>query len=309
MSTEIEYVDQNDPAAVLSVAQRSSTVLAKSSLVTKSLPISLVTALEAPIEWAELEQIFYACLRSGDDEAAHRCLERLTGRFGDTNHRVMALRGMYQEAVAQDELELRRVLQTYNDILKQDPMNVPMHKRRTALIRALGRPVDAIECLVHFLNSFPTDTESWCELADLYLEQNLHRQAIFCLEEAILVQPNAWNLHARLGELNYVASQVSSDGMTATHKSLTEAVRRFSRSVELCQHYLRGYYGLLLTTTTLLHMEEGQDAPEVARVVVKQLNQVATKKLKLIIAMSSNSTGPRQAEVIAAQALLDTGPV
>lgn len=305
MSNEIEYVDQNDPAAVLSVAQRSSTILAKSSLVTKSLPVSLVTALEEPLEWAELEQIYYACLRSGDDEAAHLCLKRLTGRFGATNHRVMALRGMYQEAVAKDELELRRVLQSYNDVLKADPMNIPMHKRRNALIRSLGRPVDAIDCLVHFLNSFPADTESWCELSDLYLEQNLHSQAIFCLEEAILMQPNAWNLHARLGELNYVASQASQEPTTASQKYLTAAVRRFARSVELCQDYLRGYYGLQLTTNQLLHMDEGKDVPELTRTVVKRLNEMATKKLKHIISASSHSTGPRQTEIIAAQALLD----
>ncbi|KAF7846115.1 hypothetical protein BT93_L5226 [Corymbia citriodora subsp. variegata] len=170
----------------------------------------------------------------------------------------MALRGLYQEAVAKDEVELRAILQSYNEMLRQDPMNVPIHKRRTALICSVGRYVDAIDCLVSYLNSFPGDAESWCELADLYQDQGMISQAIYCMEEAILLQPNAWNLHARLGELNYVASQSSSDGVSSTIKHLSEAVHRLSRSIELCQDYLRGYYGLKLATDKLLQLDLGK---------------------------------------------------
>ena len=70
----------------------------------------------------------------------------------------------------------------------------PIAKRRIALLRSLDRPSDAIDALVELLESSPTDVESWSELADIYTAQNLFPQAIFCLEEVLVVTPNAWNV-------------------------------------------------------------------------------------------------------------------
>lgn len=50
-------------------------------------------------------------------------------------------------------------------------------------------------------------------------------------------------MHARLGEVLYMAA-TASDGPQL--KRLTESLKRFSRSIELCDDYLRGYYGLKL---------------------------------------------------------------
>ncbi|KAK5090586.1 Inositol phosphatase SIW14 [Lithohypha guttulata] len=280
MATEMQHYNQNDPATVLSLSQRAPSMLSKSSLKPKSKLLSVVSAIEEPLEWAELEQIFLACLRSSDDETAHLCLERLTTRFGAENHRVMALRGLYQEAEAKNEEDLRRILQGYNKIVDADPMN--------------------------FLATFPSDAEAWCELSDLYQTQGMSSQAIFCLEEALLIVPNAWNLHARLGELNYLASQSGQEGAPANEKHLTEAVRRFARSVELCQDYLRGLYGLKIATDKLSTSQPARTAEAISSDVVQQLNNMAATKLKHIIKQdSAHAVGPKKAEIIAAQALLD----
>lgn len=69
-------------------------------------------------------------------------------------------------------------------------------KRRIALLRSLNRPADSIAALIKFLDAIPTDAEAWCELADLYQSQGLGSQAIFSLEEALLIAPNAWNVCA-----------------------------------------------------------------------------------------------------------------
>ena len=58
----------------------------------------------------------------------------------------------------------------------------------------MRRPADATEALVEFLESSPTDAEAWAELSDLYRSQGMSTQAIFSLEEALLVVPNAWNV-------------------------------------------------------------------------------------------------------------------
>ena len=306
MSNQMQYYNHDDPATAIGLSQKASSLLSKSSLKNKSQVLSVVSAIEEPSEWAELEQVFLACLRTGDDESAHLCLERLTARFGAENHRIMALRGLYQEAEAKTEEDLRRILQGYNQIVKEDPMNLPIHKRRTALIQSVGMPADALECLVQFLASFPSDTEAWCELSDLYQKQSLNQQAIFCVEEALLLAPNAWNLHARLGELNYLASQSGQEGVAANEKYLAESVRRFARSGELCQDYIRGYYGLKMATDKLVSVPQSKGADGLASDTLRQLNTTAVAKLKHIIKQSTSPTsGPRRAELIAAQALLD----
>ena len=67
-------------------------------------------------------------------------------------------------------------------------------KRRIALLRDLNQFTEAIDALVLVLESSPTDVESWQELAELYFSQNLFKQAIFCLEEVVLITPNAWTV-------------------------------------------------------------------------------------------------------------------
>lgn len=66
------------------------------------------------------------------------------------------------------------------------------------MLRSLHRSSDAIAALIELLDAIPTDAEAWCELADLYQAQGLGAQAIFSLEEALLVAPNAWNVRISL---------------------------------------------------------------------------------------------------------------
>jgi ER membrane protein complex subunit 2 len=63
-----------------------------------------------------------------------------------------------------------------------------------ALLRSLGRVSDAITALISLLDFSPTDGEAWSELSDMYFSQGLYPQAIFALEEVLVLQPNAWNV-------------------------------------------------------------------------------------------------------------------
>lgn len=54
-------------------------------------------------------------------------------------------------------------------------------------------------------------------------------------------------IHARLGEVLHIASTSGGSGNDATtERYLAESLRRYCRSIELCDDYLRGYYGLKL---------------------------------------------------------------
>lgn len=307
MSTSVLNHPSSDPASTLQAAQQASAILARASSVSTTFPASLLNTADTPELWSELERLLFACLRTGDDKSAFLCLEKLTERFGATNEKIMALKGLYQEAVAPNNEALQEILSDYNKILSENPMNAPIHKRRTALIKSLGLREQAISNLVDFLDAFPTDVEAWAELSELYFSQGLLSQAIFSLEEAVIVTPNAWNLHARLGELEYLLG-LSLEGAEG-QKHLMQAVQRFSRSIELCDDHLRGFYGLKLACARLLQKtgsQKGSTTPTIPQDKLEKLSRLASSKLEAIVKerLNGNASRVEQPELIAAQELL-----
>lgn len=106
------------PSAALQLAQQAPVVLQGSS-----------SASETVDQWATYENLLLSCLRTGDDEAAAKCMDRLEARFGADNERVMALRGLLSEAQAQNNGELEAVLKQYDAILEGNSTNIVGHDR------------------------------------------------------------------------------------------------------------------------------------------------------------------------------------
>ncbi|KAI2779491.1 TPR-like protein [Daldinia loculata] len=301
------------PAVALQHSQQAPAILGKSTgAISTSLFQSLLSAPETSELWTTYENLLLSCLRTGDDESAHQCLGRLVNRFGNDNERIMALKGLLKEADASDSATLNVILKEYEQILQDNPTNIPILKRRVALLRSIGRTSESVSVLISLLDISPTDAEAWAELADLYFSQGLYSQAIFALEEVLVLQPNAWNVHARLGEVLFIAAQSSDNA-----GQLGEAIKRFSRSIELCDGYLRGYYGLKLTTKQLLGdpskvsqsrtTSDGFAIPD--SVTLSKLDEVATEKLAEIVRRYSSGEkgwqGYDEAEVKAAKELLE----
>ncbi|KAK2768793.1 hypothetical protein FQN54_000649 [Arachnomyces sp. PD_36] len=308
-------LSSSDPHSSLQLAQEAPAFIQSQPATQPIFPFSLFSKPETPEKWINYEQLLLACLRTGDDKSAEKCLERLTTRFGPANERVMGLRGLFEEATAEDRRALEKILDGYEGVLRENPVNVPIMKRRVTLLRTLSKPVEATTALVEFLEAFPTDGEAWCQLAELYQSQGMTAQAVFSLEEALLIAPNAWNLHALLGEVEYV-STTSQNGGAESLKLLADSVRRFCRSIELCDDYLRGYYGLKLATNRLLTAITSTDAPSAQQLskgevdiqseeTLRKLNKLATTKLAEIVKTMSKSGRGNENELIAAQALLD----
>ncbi|KAI1468464.1 TPR-like protein [Daldinia caldariorum] len=304
---------QLPPAVALKHSQQAPAILKKSTgAISTSLLQSLVSAPETPELWTTYENLLLSCLRTGDDESAHQCLGRLANRFGNDNERIMALKGLLKEADASDAVTLNAILKEYEQILQDNPTNIPILKRRVALLRSIDRTSESVSALISLLDISPTDAEAWAELADVYFSQGLYSQAIYALEEVLILQPNSWNMHARLGEVLFVAAK-SSDNVG----QWAEALKRFSRSIELCDDYLRGYYGLKLTTKQLLGdsskvsqsrtAHDGFAIPDQA--TLSKLDELATEKLAEIV--RRNSAGEKgwqgydEAEIKAAKELLE----
>ncbi|ETS80369.1 hypothetical protein PFICI_07898 [Pestalotiopsis fici W106-1] len=303
------------PATALQLSQQAPKIFEEApGAISTSVLQSLFSASETPELWTIYENLLLSCLRTRDDGAAHQCLGRLINRFGDENERVMALVGLLKEAEAEDDATLEVVLKEYNAILDKNPTNIPIVKRRVALLRSLGRVSDAVAALLSLLDFSPTDSEAWSELSDMYFSQGLYPQAIFALEEVLVLQPNAWNIHARLGELLLMAAKSSQPADAS--RQLGEAVKRFCRSVELCDDYLRGFYGLKLATRKLLQeppkiakQSSDNDMPLPDATTLRRLDELATEKLAEITrkfaAGEKGWQGYDEAEVVAAKALLE----
>lgn len=115
---------QLSPSAALQLSQQAPNVLSESLSAVSSSPFSLFSAAETPELWIKYENLLLSCLRTGDERAAHECLERLTTRFGKTNERVMALSGLVKEADAQNPDDLEIVLKEYDEVLSEDSANI-----------------------------------------------------------------------------------------------------------------------------------------------------------------------------------------
>ncbi|KAF8455116.1 hypothetical protein BGX38DRAFT_1088644 [Terfezia claveryi] len=285
------------PSTILSLSQHAPPFLAHASSHT-----------DTPETWLLYENLLLTCLRSRDDSSARTCLDLLTARFGPHNERVMALRGLYDEATAKSQKDLEGILRRYEEILAEDPTNVPIHKRLISLLTSLHHLPRAISNLTTLLSTNPTDAESWAELSHLYFTQRLYAQALFCLEEIILIYPQAYNIFARMGEISYLMSSTQSNSSPNTPARdptdiLLDALKYYLRSIELCEDYLRGYYGLVVVCRRLLKTKVADKEK------VEALYERARAKLAEIVARAERRDkgweGYDEAEVQAARRLLD----
>lgn len=208
-------------------------------------PLSLLINSESPEKWQTYENLIVACLKTGDDKSAFECVEALIARFGEDNERVQALEGLYREAVAKNDAELQTILEDYEAIIKEDEANMRIRKRRVALLRSMGKTQEAFRALVKIVDVSPVDAEAWAEMAELNLTQGLYDKAVYCWEEVLLIVPNAWNVHARVAEVEWMWSAAIDDN-NEKMRLVSSSLRRYCRSIELCDDYLRGYYGLKL---------------------------------------------------------------
>ncbi|KAF2733737.1 protein prenylyltransferase [Polyplosphaeria fusca] len=302
------------PPTALQLSQKAPRIIANPPTSSLPWPLSLLFSAETPEAWVTHENALYACLRTHDDAAARQLLDRLSARFGESNERIITLRGIYEEATAKNNGELEVVFKKYEDILKQDPTNFGVRKRRVAVLKSLGRTSDAITALTMLVESSPTDLEAWAELGEMYAKVGEWARAIWCAEEVLLVMPNSWSAHAHLATLHYLSTQ-SSPHLAPLNLSL----KNFARSIELNDSYLRGYYGLKLVCQKLIPLlsesssvskrNQDEDGPPPNLETVKKLEELATSKLAEIVRRYQPGTKEWQgydgAEVIAARELLN----
>lgn len=208
--------------------------------------------LDDTTTWAVLLQHFHLSLITGRDSEAELILQRLTDRFGASCERVVLCKSQYIEATAG--------IEKAEEFLKsRESKEIIVQKRKAALIKFKNDDRNYIIQLLALLEFIPTDAETWTELGDAYFKVHEYEKAIHAFQETLLASPYAYNVFARLGESYHALSlQQSNDGnlnYNAKQKivySLTQALKNFLRSIELCPVYVRGWAGVQVVSSEAL---------------------------------------------------------
>ena len=137
-----------------------------------------------------------------------------------------------------------------------------------------------VQNLQDLVDQRPLDYEVWCELAEVYIENGELTKAHCCYQEVLTGIPYAYNIWARMGEISLLSEKLSGKNASSSKKVknevstfLNDAVLYFSRSVELCDLYPRGWCGLFVSLVRLRDID-----PEVSK-TSRKLLVLAEKRL------------------------------
>ncbi|KAG1672000.1 hypothetical protein FOA52_013373 [Chlamydomonas sp. UWO 241] len=224
--------------------------------------------------WLVHEQAAIAMLDSGVASAAQPLIKAIAIRFPKSS-RTIRLQGMYFEAGG----DFDTAAELYTEALAEDPSNPVFHKRLVAVEKSRGNVNAAIEGLKKYLETFQGDQEAWEELGQLYLDQQMYKQALFCCEELIMFGPSPQRL-VRYADILY------------TLGNFRMARSYYAKAVEASSgSSARALFGLLQCFANITERVALQDArtraqmelPDLtAQALIKMYRQHAPDKLHLL---------------------------
>lgn len=187
--------------------------------------------------WTIYEQVFLASIDCRKMDLATMCLRELKTQF-PKSIRVEKLNAMRLEAFEKYE----EAEQIYNKILEAEPANAVVRKRLVAILKAQNRMGEAIKELNEYLKKFMSDQEAWTELAELYISQQDHKKAKFCMEELILMNPHNHLFHQRYAEILYTLGG---------NENMEKARKYFAQALKLDNNNMRALFGFFLASAHL----------------------------------------------------------
>ena len=187
--------------------------------------------------WTIYEQVFLASIDCRKMDLATMCLRELKTQF-PKSIRVEKLNAMRLEAFEKYE----EAEQIYNKILEAEPANAVVRKRLVAILKAQNRVGEAIKELNEYLKKFMSDQEAWNELAELYISQQDHKKAKFCMEELILMNPHNHLFHQRYAEILYTIGG---------NENMEKARKYFAQALKLDNNNMRALFGFFLASAHL----------------------------------------------------------
>lgn len=236
---------------------------------------------------------FYLALLTNHDVEAKSYLDRINDQFaGKLSQKIMILRLMYHEARGDmkaavnalgdnaDELRASRRLATFSRTKLDGSPNVEEY----------------IKNLNYYLNLQPSDSLAWAELGDQYHKVGHYDKAVFCFNEVLLQEPNAYNIFYKVG-LNlyyqflqeYQEKNDKKDKLLASMAVLENSRNAFLRSVEISGTYVKSWVGIYVVSshsliTKLENNKTLSQQKKIAQFISEttQLHQLSKKRIIVI---------------------------
>jgi len=100
------------------------------------------------------------------------------------------------------------VLNFYDELLRANPANAAIWKRRISVLKRVGKIERAVEELNAYLDTFYTDVEGWLELADIHSSCNQYTSALQALSHALLLTPQNPFTFLQFAETAYTSGDI-----------------------------------------------------------------------------------------------------
>ena len=110
--------------------------------------------------------------------------------------------------------KLREAQHLYDEILKEDPTNSLVSKRKVAILRAENKTAEAISLLGAYLETYMNDLEAWQELCDLYLKVQDYAKAAHTMEELVITHPHHHLYQQRYADILYTMGGMDNIGLS-----------------------------------------------------------------------------------------------
>ena len=106
----------------------------------------------------------------------------------------------------------REAQHLYDAVLKEDPTNSLVSKRKIAILRSENKLPDAINQLGIYLKTYMNDMEAWQELCDLYLKVQDYAKAAHTMEELVVTHPHHHLYQQRYADILYTMGGLDNVG-------------------------------------------------------------------------------------------------
>lgn len=191
---------------------------------------------------------------------------------------------MFKEAKG----ELQEAKNLYRELIKSNPEDPAGYRRLAAFLRDSNLKDEAIETLNWGLKMNMADTQSWFELAEIYVSNMNYTKAAYWFEEVLLQKPTNYVYNLKYGELMY--SIGGGDNLILARKYFSKAVALLDEAAGqeagIGKNSVRAIWCLLETCTRLESLgrkyqdEINQDLIDMCK---DKLAKVYSKKSKLDI--------------------------
>jgi len=229
--------------------------------------------------WDFLERLALAAVDSERYDISDRCIQLLQDQFGDSP-RVDCLSGIRLEATETSQV----ALDFYDDVLKSDPTNAAIWRRKAYVLRVMGKIDKAVEELSELLDTFYNDVEGWAELAEIYFLCHQYAYALQALSHSLLLAPQNPFYILQFAEIAYAAGDLPlAVKMYLVAVDMTDDDDAPIKSVPT-DVTLRAWYGVKLCTARLLKDSRLSNASASHTPAPENLNLIddlATERIRL----------------------------